>query len=222
MFGNRVDGAGVDHVHDGPRRVERELVQPHRMLRQRQRVRRHRRVQQHVGAPAVQFGHQRVERRVAEVDARRVGREDDAVEAEHVERIGQLGQRAVDVRQRQHREAAEAPRLPLDLRRDQLVHPPREVVGETLVAEPHTGRRQQQDRGVDRVPRHQRVQCLLRPRREREAEQVAALELPPVVGGQHVGVRVDPRGHRAHAGLLRNASTPTNWPGNSARMCSKA
>ena len=56
---------------------------------------------------AVEFGIERVEARIADVNAVLVGEQDDAIGLQHVERIGQGRQRAIDIGKRQRREEAE-------------------------------------------------------------------------------------------------------------------
>src|SRR5580698_5743339 len=62
-----------------------------------------------------------VESLVAEIDAARVREQNDAVQAQHVERVRELGEGPVDVRQRQASERAKARRTRLYQLRGQLV-----------------------------------------------------------------------------------------------------
>jgi hypothetical protein len=67
-------------------------------------------VDEHHRSPVVEFGEQRFVPCVAEVGTVGVGLQGDSVGAEDVERVGQLGQCAVHVRQRQRREVPEPAR----------------------------------------------------------------------------------------------------------------
>ena len=115
--------AAVDEVGERAYRVERELVQPHGVP-ERQLVGREAGMDEDVRAAAVELGQHRLERRVAEVDAGDVGEQHHAVERQLVEREGQLGQRGVDVGQRQRGQPGEA-RVAGDLG-DPLVGDPRQ------------------------------------------------------------------------------------------------
>ena len=148
-------------------------------------------------------------------------RSDHAVEAERVERVGQLGERAVDVRQRQDREAGEALAAPAR---------PSPRSARSPVAR---GRRRDPGRRTTRRAATATMTAASIACRAISASSASSdhggsgngagrgARAPPVVRGQDVRVRVDPR-HRAHAGWLRKASTPAIWPGSSARMCAKA
>lgn len=63
-----LERTGVNHLNDGPRGVERKLVEPHRPG-ERLRVGRQSRMDEHVGAPPVEFGEHGIPSRIAEVDA---------------------------------------------------------------------------------------------------------------------------------------------------------
>jgi hypothetical protein len=145
----------------------------------------------------VQLVEERVPGWIAEVRPADVGQQRDAVEPEDVERVTQLGERGVDVGQRQHGQPGEA----LGRRRDELggalVDQAGELVGQPLVAEEDAGRRQRHDRGVDVVALHELVGGLGGPRREPDgAEHRAPLELGAIVGREDVDVGVD----ASHAG----------------------
>ena len=97
-----------NQVHDHPRSIEREF---HDRRGKAQlldvKSRRRDRMHEHDRLAPVEFIENRIEPFVAEIDAVDVRKQDDAVELEHVERMGNLRQRAVDIRQRQQRKAAD-------------------------------------------------------------------------------------------------------------------
>ena len=62
---------------------------------------------EHDGLAPLQLVEQRGEARVPEVDAAGVAEQHDAIQPEVIEGVGQFGERAVDVGQRQAGEAAE-------------------------------------------------------------------------------------------------------------------
>jgi hypothetical protein len=61
----------------------------------------------------VEFGEHRTHPLIADVDPRAVGHQDDAVRVQVIEGVRDLLERAVDIRQRQQRELAEAVRISL-------------------------------------------------------------------------------------------------------------
>ena len=73
------------------------------------------------------------------IAAEDVAQQDDAVELEDVEGVAQLDERGVDVGQREHRQAGEAPGARRDQRCGRFVDEPCELVGEALIAERDAG-----------------------------------------------------------------------------------
>jgi hypothetical protein len=188
--GVALERAAVDQVRHCAGGLERELVEPDRMLGQGLPVGRECRMHEHVRSAAVELGHQRLERGIAEIGAGDVGDEHHAVERQLVERMAQLVERGVDVGQRQARQRGEALRCAAHDRRQLLVDDARQLARLTLVAEEHTGRSGRDHRGVDPVTAHHLVERLDRDRvvRGRELRRQAG----DVSGWQNVGVCVDP------------------------------
>ncbi len=195
-----LERARVDEVDNGTRRVEHELVEPDRMLRQRRWGRRGSRMQEHVCAARIERIPHWGKALIAVVDPADVGQQRDPVELQHVERVVELRDRGVRVRERQHGEAGEPRRIGAHERRGLLVDEPRQVDRERSVAEPHPGRRQGHDGGVDRVAIHQRIHLPCRPRGQRQRQQAPLLERAPVVIRDDVGMGVDP--HRRQSGRM--------------------
>ena len=59
--------------------------------------RRHGGVEEHVSGAPIEFGVQRLPRRIAEVGARHVAEQQDTVELHHVKRVRELGEDRVNV-----------------------------------------------------------------------------------------------------------------------------
>ena len=93
----------------------------------------------HPGVPTVERSEHRLEPRIAQVDAVGVREDAHAVDAERVVGVVDLGERAVDVGQRQRRELTEPGREPLDDPVTRLVDHPGEVARVAVVAEVHSG-----------------------------------------------------------------------------------
>ena len=117
-------------------------------------MRRYGRVDEGDGFAPVEFRQHRIDPVVAEIDAAVVAEKADAVHAERVEGIVDLGQRRVDVGQREHGHGAEA--------RDMVPHQPRHVFVEApgearrvlALGEGDAGRRDRQHLRLDPVPVH--------------------------------------------------------------------
>ncbi len=104
--------AVVQQVHDGPGGVEDVLHDGVRSLQVRVFWRLAvRGMDEHHRLAAAELGKHLVEHRIAEVTATLVREQADTVQAQHIERVGHLLQRAIDVRQRQRGEPAEALRV---------------------------------------------------------------------------------------------------------------
>ena len=184
--GIALERAGVDELGDRPHRLERELVEPHRVVGQRGRVRRQRRVHEDIGAAPVELGEHRIPCRVAEVRAAHVRQQHHAVEREPVERVADLLERAVDIGQREQREAGEAVGRAAHDVGDPLVRDPRELPGPGRVTEERAGRAGGDHGRIDLVALHHGLEALERRRQHRHAA-----ERLDVGRRQHVCVGVD-------------------------------
>jgi hypothetical protein len=80
----------------------------------RLRITRSRRVNEDYGAPAFELLEQRLEPFVAQVDAICVRKQRHAIQFQNIIDVGQLGERAVHIRERQRGETAKPVRAPLD------------------------------------------------------------------------------------------------------------
>ena len=127
------------------------------------------------GLAAVEFGPQRLECRIAEVSARVAGHQDHAVGVQRAERVLDFGQGAVDVGERQRREAAEPVGPPGDqiggVFVDAARHLPPLIVGPAH----DTGRADREDPGRDLLGVHEVDGALGRPVRSYAARRVAAM-----------------------------------------------
>ena len=176
-----LERAAVDQVRESARRLEDELVQPDRMLRQREVVRRHRRVQEGVRAAPVELGEERVKGGVAEVRPADAREQQDAVEAELVVRARDLLDGGVRVPERQCRERGERVRLGAGDLRQRVVGDPRDL------GRRRSGRAGGDHGTVDRVAVHEPLQPVERRRHgDRDRERVDVLRR------RNVRVRVDP------------------------------
>ena len=159
----------VQHeVDDRAGGVEEELE--HRPRPAERRVlpaRRRRRVEKHACAAPVELAKDRLERRVAHVGAADVGEQHEAVDVEVVAAVRDLGDRGVDVGQRERREQPEAAGMVDHRAPAGLVHLAGELDGGRAVAEVHTGRRDRQQRRGDAEPVHRRHVLVGRPLRDR-------------------------------------------------------
>lgn len=104
---------------------------------------------EHDGPAPLQLVEQRSEPRVTEVAAASVAEQHDAVQPEVVEGVGQFGQRAVDVGQRQAGEAAEPVGTAPGQLGGQFVALPGQGTGPGVVAGVHTGGADRGDGDVD-------------------------------------------------------------------------
>src|SRR5271156_1462558 len=91
--------------------------------------------------PAVELIEDRVQPLVAEVHTVEVGQYDYAVELECIQGVGNLVQRAVNVRKRQAGKAAKAPAMVANRTRGKLVDRSGQQTRLRIVAEMHSGRR---------------------------------------------------------------------------------
>src|SRR5271155_2031749 len=91
-------------------------------------------------APPLQLLEDGVELLVAEVDTPRIREEHDAVELQGVERVRELRERTIDVRQRQAREPAEALWTCLHKLRGELVAASSERARASVIAHVHSWR----------------------------------------------------------------------------------
>ena len=151
-----------------------------------------------VGAAPVELGEHRIPGRIAEVGPAHVRQQHHAVEREPVERVSDLLERAVDVGQRQQREAGEAVGRAAHHVGDPLVPDPRELSRTAGVAEERARRAGGDHRRVDLVALHHRLEAL-----ERRGQHRHAAERLDVGRRQHVRVGVD-AGHprRAYSGAI--------------------
>ena len=147
------------------------------------------------GAAPVELGEHRVPDRVAEVGPADVGEQDEPVDVELVDAVRDLGDRGVDVGQRQRAQQTEATGVVDDGSPAGLVHLAGQVGRGRVVGEVDARRRDRQERGGDPQAVHQRHVLLGRPRRDlRHAVGLGVaglLERLPVGLGQVVGVDVE-------------------------------
>ncbi len=183
-----------EEAQDRARRVEGELGERGGDLRQDAGAAvGHGRVHEHDRLAPVQFGEHRIERGLAR-PAVDIAREDaDAVGAE-LRAVLDLGERAVEVRQRDRGEEAEAAGMGALHPGHELVAVAREHAGVGVVAPPDAGRRDRAQGCRDAVLVHRRKRALGRPVEQRRrilaiGQPVARLHL--VVGRQDVVMNVD-------------------------------
>lgn len=108
--------------------------------------------------------------------------------------MGDLGERSLDVGQRQDREAAQPTSVDAHARRDLLVGDASQLDRAAAVGRRRARRAGGDHRGIDPVPVHDLHQLLERGRRQRRARAVGKRRQGGSVGvGNDVGVEVDPR-----------------------------
>ena len=158
-------------------------------------------VHEHDGPASLQLVEQRSEARVAQVGAAGVAEQHDAIQPEVVEGVGQFGERAVDVRQRQAGEAAEPVGAVADHLGGQFIAPSCQAARGGVVPGMYTRGADRGDGDVDAGVVEERERTRARPGRRRDtADRVVALVGgPPEEIGQHVVVDVHGEGHSRSA-----------------------
>src|SRR6266404_7330404 len=102
------EGVAIMELGNRPRRIGGKVDQRVRETKAvGGRIGRYGRVHEHQGLASLELVEQRPEPWIAKIDATGVGKEDDPVELQRVEAIFELRERAVEVRERKRRIAAE-------------------------------------------------------------------------------------------------------------------
>ena len=127
------------------------------------------------GAAAIELGHDRLERRIAQPLVAIAGEQRDAVRLELVEPVFDLAQARLDMRQRHRHERPEPTRMVGRKLRRIVVGIPRKAAALLVIADPHARRRHRRDGGGDGGAVHVLERALRRPVERRRLQARAHL-----------------------------------------------
>jgi hypothetical protein len=152
---------------------------------------------EHNGTSPLQLLEQGLEPLVGQIHAVRVGKEDDAIQLQDIERIGQLGESAIHIRQWQRGEAAKPLWTLLYHPCGKLVAAPRQAARPRIVSDMNPWSGDRGDCNINGRVVHQRQRARLIPRRRRDATNgvSAVVGLAPEKVRKNMMTNVDGEGH---------------------------